>query len=449
MATLQTMTTGQTGSAAPSAWPAPSQAWFALITFCITAILSYTDRHILSLLVDPLRHSFHLSDTQVSLLQGVAFAFIYSFAGLPIGRMTDILPRRRIIVAGVMVWSLATLWCGFARSFHELFLARCLVGVGEATLAPAATSMIADYFPPRRRGTATGIFLMGQVAGGGVAITLGGTVLQLAQSGALASWPLIGAMEPWRATLIILALPGILVALLIAATREPPRRHLANGQATLPLADVFRTLGRHRAVLAMVYLGMALLSIGDFALQSWIPTLLSRQFALSPGMIGAWLGPAAIVGALVGTLGAGLLSDRLVEGGGAAARLPVAVIASALAVPGALIMLAPSPALAIAIFMIWLIMSNAAGAIGITAVQELAPPSVRGVALALISFFNILGGLVVGTTVTAMLTDRVYGAQGLGYSMTTLALPAAILGTLAFIGAWRSARRTPMSEAAE
>jgi MFS family permease len=428
------------GTEAP--WPRPSQAWIALCAFCIAAILSYTDRQILSLLVDPLRLTFRLSDSQVSLLQGVAFALIYAFAGLPLGRMADVLPRKRVIIGGILIWSLATLWCGLARSFGELFMARGLVGIGEAALAPAAASMIADYFPPRRRGAATGVFLMGQVAGGGLAITLGGAILQLAQSGALARLPLVGALAPWRATLLVLALPGLAVALLMTATREPPRRHAPGRLAAPPLGEVARSLWAHRGTLGPIYLGMALLSVGDFSLQNWFPTLLSRKFGLSPGLIGAELGPAAIAGAVVGALGAGLLSDRRVRRGGVAARLPIAAVAAALAVLGALVMFASSGAAAIAIFMAWLVMSNAAGAIGITAVQELAPPPVRGVALALISFFNIGIGLGVGTTMTALLTDKVFhGPGGVGNSMTTMALPAAVLGALAFLAASRGANR--------
>jgi MFS family permease len=423
-------------------WPRPSQAWVTLSAFCIAAILSYTDRQILSLLVDPLRLTFQLSDTQVSVLQGVAFALIYAFAGLPLGRMADVLPRRRVIIGGILIWSVATLWCGLARSFGELFLARSFVGIGEAALAPAATSMIADLFPPRRRGAATGVFLMGQVAGGGLAITLGGAILQLAQSGALAGLPLVGGLAPWRATLLVLAAPGIVVALLIAATREPPRRHAPHRSRTLPLGDVARTLWAQRTTLGPLYLGMALLSVGDFSLQNWFPALLSRKFHLSPGLIGAELGPAAIAGALIGSLGAGILSDRRVAGGGVAARLPIAAAAAALAVGGALVMLAPSAGVAIAIFMCWLVMSNAAGAVGITAVQELAPPLARGVGLALISFFNIGVGLGIGTTMTAVLTDSVFpGPGGVGYSMTAMALPAAVLGALAFLAAGRGARR--------
>jgi len=428
-------------------WPAASQAWVALCAFCVAAILSYTDRQILSLLVDPLRATFRLSDTQVSILQGVAFALIYAVAGLPLGRMADVLPRRRVIIGGILIWSVATLWCGLARSFGELFLARALVGVGEAALAPAATSMIADYFPPRRRGTATGLFLMGQVAGSGLAITLGGAILQLAQSGALAGLPLIGALAPWRATLLLLSLPGLVVAVLIAATREPPRRH-APGRLRAPrLPDVASTLLARGATLGPIYLGMALLSVGDFSLQNWYPALLSRRFGLSPGLIGAELGPAAIASALVGTLGAGLLSDRRAAGRGVSARLPIAAVAAALALSGALAGLAPSAPVAIAIFMCWVVMSNAAGAIGITAVQELAPAPVRGVALALISFFNIGLGLGVGTTTTAVLTDKVFGGpHGVGTAMTAMAVPASVLGALAFLAAARSARRQAVAQ---
>jgi MFS family permease len=300
-----------------AAYPEPSRAWFAVVAFCIAAILSYTDRQILSLLVDPLRAEFGLSDTNVSLLQGIAFALIYAFAGLPLGRMADILPRRRVIIAGVVVWSLATLWCGLSRSFGELFAARMLVGIGEAALAPAATSMIADYFPARRRGTATGVFVMGQIAGSGVAIALGGTILQLAQSGAFRDIPLIGTVAPWRATLMILATPGLLVALLIFCIVEPPRRRAPDRQAAVPLGDVGRILIAHRRTLGPIYFGMAILSVGDFSLQNWMPTLLSRQYGLSPGEIGAQLGPAAIIGALIGTLSAGLCSATAMPRSGA------------------------------------------------------------------------------------------------------------------------------------
>ncbi|WP_323989439.1 MFS transporter [Nguyenibacter sp. L1] len=424
------------GQEAPAA-SAPLSAWYALFAFCVAAILSYTDRQILSLLVDPLRMAMRLSDTQVSLLQGVAFALIYAAAGLPLGRMADILPRRHVLVGGVLLWSVATICCGFAHSFAELFAARSVVGIGEAALAPAATAMIADYFSARQRGTATSLFLMGQVVGGGLAIALGGAILSLAGSRAFAALPLVGGLPAWRVTLMILGCPGIVVACLLMAIKEPPRRAPADA-AKAAAGEAARLLMARRRRLVPLYGAMAMLSVGDFSLQNWFPTLLARQFGMTPGQIGADLGTAAIAGAMIGTVSAGLLSDRRAARGGAVSRLPIAIVAAGLAAPGAAILFAPAAGWAIGLFMLWIVMSNAAGAIGITAVQELAPDAARGVALALISVFNMSVGLSFGTTATAMLADHVYlGPSGLAASITTVALPAALMG----MGLFRLAAR--------
>ncbi len=136
-------------------WPSPSRAWWAVGVFCIAAILSYSDRQILSLLVDPIRADLHATDVQIGLLQGAAFALIYAVAGVALGRAADVLPRRLVIVAGILIWSLATVACGYAHSFGSLFAARAAVGIGEAALAPAAMSIITDSFPVNRRGAAT------------------------------------------------------------------------------------------------------------------------------------------------------------------------------------------------------------------------------------------------------------------------------------------------------
>lgn len=110
--------------------------------------------------MDAIRADLHVSDTQMSLLPGIAFALVYSFAAVPLGRLADVLPRRVVIVGGIVTWSVATACCGLAPSFPALFAARVFVGLVEAALAPAALSMISDYFPPHRRAAATGVFLL-------------------------------------------------------------------------------------------------------------------------------------------------------------------------------------------------------------------------------------------------------------------------------------------------
>ena len=194
--------------AAIEPWPPATRAWSTVGLFCIAAILSYTDRQILGLLVDPIRADLEISDTDVGVLQGVAFAIIYSVAGLPLGRLADIFQRRRVILTGVALWSVGTILCGYASSFWMLFAGRLIVGIGEAALAPAAMSMIADMFPTERRGTAIGLFAMGMVIGGGAAISIGGVLLELAVDHRFAGIPMVGALAPWREVLVLLGLAG-------------------------------------------------------------------------------------------------------------------------------------------------------------------------------------------------------------------------------------------------
>src|SRR6187402_336812 len=135
-------------------YPSRGRAWTVVAILIATAILSYTDRQVLSLLVDPIRADLGISDTQISLLLGIAFALVYGVAGIPLGYLADRTSRRNLIFAGVLVWSLGTIACGLSHSFSQLFASRIFVGLGEAVLSPAAISLISDYFPPARRGTA-------------------------------------------------------------------------------------------------------------------------------------------------------------------------------------------------------------------------------------------------------------------------------------------------------
>src|ERR1700761_65552 len=182
-------------------YPRRGYAWTVVAILVATAVLSYTDRQVLSLLVDPIRADLGISDTGVSLLLGTAFAVVYGLAGIPMGYLADHTSRRNLIFAGVLVWSVGTLACGFSRSFGELFAGRIVVGLGEAVLSPAAISLISDYFPPARRGTAVGCFLSGIAMGIGAAIFIGGGVLHVVQAGVLTGTAL-ASQAPWRLVLL-------------------------------------------------------------------------------------------------------------------------------------------------------------------------------------------------------------------------------------------------------
>ncbi|MGI8839205.1 MAG: MFS transporter [Caulobacteraceae bacterium] len=426
---------------AASVWPPARRAWWAVAVFAAGAILSYTDRQILSLLVDPIRGDLHISDTQVSLLQGMAFALIYSIAGLPLGRLADLLPRRAVILAGVLVWTAATVACGLSRSFGALFLARVFVGVGEAALAPAAMSMITDLFPAHRRGTAIGVFIMGMVVGGGVALGIGGGLLEAARGGLFAGVPVLGAVPPWRAVLLVLGAPGLLIALLLLTVREPARRPGSGETAPrrYSVGEVVGELAARRRLVVPLIGAMALMSVGDFSLLNWTPALLSRNYRFSAGEIGALLGALVVATGVLGTVLGGLLSDRRAKSGGPRARIVAAAISATLALPLMAIGATFNAWQVLALLGWWNFFSSAAGTIGITALQEAVPNEIRGVGISLVAFGNIFGGLGLGTMTTALVTDRVFhDPTRVAASLSLVVGPAAVLATTLF---WRAARR--------
>lgn len=412
-------------------WPAASRGWWAVGVFCVAAILSYSDRQILSLLVDPIRADLHATDVQISLLQGAAFALIYAVAGVALGRAADVLSRRLVIVTGVLVWSLATIACGYAGQFWTLFGARALVGVGEAALAPAAMSIITDSFPANRRGAGVGALLMGMVIGSGVALAVGGFILQAAQHGALQGVPILGALAPWRAGLVALGLSGLPVALLAATVAEPARRHLTLGaKGGASLAQAAGGLWALRQPLWPLFAAMGLASLTDFAILNWVPTLLARRYGVDVGQIGAVFGGVLSLGGVLGSFGAGLVADRLVTRSGSPARLKLAVGAMVLGIAGALMILAPGPGAIFALTGLWMFASTTGQSLGITVVQEVVPGEARGLCMSLVSLINVGVGLALGAYLPAMILEHgLHDPKAVAPAITAVALPCAIVST--------------------
>ncbi|MFD2137757.1 MFS transporter [Novosphingobium resinovorum] len=170
-------------SATDAVRPNTRGAWTMVIMLFLAGILSVIDRAALNILVDPVRGTLGISDEQIGLLQGLAFGLFYAFMGIPMGLAADRISRRNLIVAGIGLWSLATIGSGLAQSFGSLFAARLLVGLGEAALGPAAISLIADLFAPARRGRPISVYMMGQGLANGIAISLTSLILAAAGAG--------------------------------------------------------------------------------------------------------------------------------------------------------------------------------------------------------------------------------------------------------------------------
>ncbi len=425
------------------AWPAPRYAWYATGVLTVAYTLSYVDRQILSMLVGPIKADLGLSDTQVGLLQGFAFAVFYTLVGIPMGRLADRGDRRRLIAWAVLAWSLATAACGLARSYGQLFLARVGVGVGEAALGPAAYSMIVDCFPPERRGRAMGFYSTGVYLGIGLAAIIGGAVVgRLAGSPPLVL-PLVGSISAWQVTFFVVGLPGLLVAAWIATLREPARQ--GNVQLVAPPAgEAWRFLRARRGLFARHFTGVALLALAFNAMSFWMAPYLSRAHGLTPAEFGTALGFTLAIGGGVGIFAGGALADRLRRRGVADAELWPGILSGLAIVPtGLAATLAGDGWSALAAFAGFMLCSSFSFAAAAVALQAVTPNRLRGQVSAVYLFWVNLAGIGLGSFLTGFVTDQVFGDElRVGESMAWI---VGISGPLA--AALLLAARRPYREA--
>ena len=212
-----------TSGAQPQQQSSLAYGWLTVGLLTIAYIFSFIDRYVLGLLIEPIKADLGLTDTQIGLLLGPAFAIFYATMGLPLGWLADRKNRVKIVAVGIAVWSIATAASGLARNFTHLFIARMSIGVGEATLSPCAMSIISDSFPPEKRSRPIAVYTMALSVGAGFASLLGAGVLTWAKSGGSITLPWVGELVPWQATFFIVGLPGLVLSVLFFLLREPAR----------------------------------------------------------------------------------------------------------------------------------------------------------------------------------------------------------------------------------
>jgi MFS family permease len=323
----------------PVDYPPPSIAWYSVGVLMIAYTLSFADRYIIALLIEPIKSDLDLSDSQIGLLSGVAFAIFYTTLGVPIGRLADQYHRGRIISLGVFLWSLMTAACGLTKGFWQLFAARVGVGVGEAALSPAAFSIIADSFPPDRLSRALSVYSVGVYLGAGLAFIIGGAVIQLVATAPDVTLPLIGAIRPWQLTFIYVGLPGLIVALWVLTLREPDRRFTGNSSTlqAAPFREVMRFLRAGWRAYGSHFLGFSLLALIFNAIVIWSPAFFARQYGLSASDTGYALGLILVVFGGGGIVSGGWLADYLAKRGFKDATLRVGIIAAVGLMPFAIL----------------------------------------------------------------------------------------------------------------
>jgi len=411
--------------------PAP-YAWYVVGVLLFAYTLSFIDRMILSLLIGPIREALKISDTEVSLLVGMAFALFYTLMGLPLGWLADRGNRTRLIAAGVSLWSLMTAACGLAGSYGMLFLARMGVGVGEATLTPAAFSLLSDYFPRDKLARAIAVYSIGVPLGSGVAMILGAFVIQAVLAAPPVVLPLVGELEAWRTIFFWVAAPGLLAVLLMATVREPFRRGRAAASAqTKGGPSLIAFLSRQGAPVWAHIIGMSLITVVMYGLLAWTPTFLQRTYGMPIGQAGLWFGIVMGVCGAAGVLLGGWVADRMFAKGKADAHLRTMRLSILLGGPlMACVPLMPSAALALGLMVPALTLVTMHGVAG-GALQLVTPNELRARVSALYVFVVNLVGLGLGPTAMALMTDFVFGDdKALRYSIaltTAIALPLAAL----------------------
>jgi MFS family permease len=437
----------------PHNYPPASYAWYVVGVLFMATILSYTDRQILSLLVDPIRQDLSISDTQVGLLIGTAFAFVYGIAGLPLGWLADRLRRRDLIVAGISLWSLGTVCCGMSHNFAQFFSARILVGIGEAVLTPASISIISDSFPPRRRGSATSVFLMGLSMGAGGAILFGGLILRLVDSGVLRG-TLLDGEAAWRVVLLLLGILGIVPAVVVASLREPKRQHSAPPTApplaptqSIPAESETNPTVMPRAGewlrLTPLFLALGTTSLVDNAVLAWTPSVLVRGFGMPASQVGPLLGTLLMIGGGFGMLAGGFLSDRVRLRGYRGGRVSVALFSAALTSLTLILVLTERLNVVLAGVTAYVCLSSVGAAAGTLTLLDLVPNRRHGLVMAVSFFLNVALGAGVGPVAVGFAADHLgLAGNGIALAIFLIACPGFVLVTGLFYLARRNAQRS-------
>ncbi|MBU3672569.1 MAG: MFS transporter [Sinobacteraceae bacterium] len=436
-------------SAATPPWPPEREARRAVLVLMVAYIFSYIDRQILAMLVGPIKADLGVTDFELSLLNGLAFAVCFTVLGVwPVGQWADRGNRRNLAAAGVFLWSLMTAICGRVTSYAGLFVARVGVGVGEATLAPAAYSMIADYVPPARRGRALGLFSMGVYLGIGVAIMVTGLVVQGVGNLSVMHWPLIGEVRGWQVAFLILGPPGMLVSLWLLSLREPTRRD-AGDTAGVRYADVWRRIREEAGFYANLTFGVSMLTLTFNAVAFWVPAHLLRAHELSPLQVAFSYGPIMFVAGSLGILAGGMLADRWRAAGRADAELQV-ILYSALALAPLVIAAfqVSDAALAIALLAPLLFVTSFPFGAASAALQMVTPNRLRARTSAIYLLVINLLGIGLGSSAASFVSDVLLNdEQRIGDGVTAVAVLAAPLAAALIHRARPTYRRLTLTAA--
>ncbi len=414
----------------------PAYSWFVVAAVSLLQIGSYIDRQVITLLVEPMRRDFGIGDTQISLLLGFAFAVFYAIMAVPAGRLADRYSRVRLIVISVVFWTLATLWCMVAEGYRGLFIARMLVGLGEAALIPAAFSLLSDYFRPGKLGLATSTVTGASFLGSGIALALGGYVISRLPGSEFTTLPVFGEVRSWQLAFGFASIPSVVFLALFLFVREPPRSgQLAQRQKGVSMLEALNYLRTDKAMWSSVFIGMAMIGAFQYGLTAWVPTFFIRSYGWNTAEIGQLYGAVFLICGTSGTVTGGWLCDRLYKHFGRRTFVITPLLSACLSVPLILGFALGGSGLVSAVMLVPLtfIGTMAFGA-AIASIPSLVPNQMRGQLIAVYILFSTIIGQGCGPWLIAVFTEYVLGdPQAIRLSIAVvstslLVLAAIILG---------------------
>jgi MFS family permease len=399
--------------------------WYVVAVLTVASTFSIIDRQILNVMIGPVKRDLGgISDFQVSLIMGFAFTFMYSVLSYPAGWLSDRYNRRNLMAVGIASWSILTVLCGTVHQYWHLFLARMGVGVGEATLGPAANSSLADYFPADRLPLAIGIVSAAPFVGQGLANIAGGPLIDYLESTPNYVLPVIGEVFSWQMVFIVVGAPGLLVALAMLGLREPARRGKVTEAVGVPFSEVWAFVKQRWAFFALIFAGYLGLATQGWSLFSWIVEFYVRNHGWTRTEIGLTYGSIALVvgifGSVIGGLWAGSLIRRKIED----ATLRLVTYGSIVLLPTATALtIVPDPWVGIALLIpVTFCMAMPPGLI-MASLQAIAPNELRG---QMVAFYLIAVNFLAYTfapSLPALLSDYVFADElALGKSISLLAV---------------------------
>lgn len=392
----------------------------------LASIISFVDRQVVAIVVEPMKADLGVSDTEIGWLYGV-FAVFYALAAWPIAFAADRRSRKHIIAAGIFFWSVMTIACGLSRQYWQIFMARIGVGVGEASLGPATVSMVGDLFPRSQIPLALSVFQTAAVMGSGMAFLIGGYVLEIVQQAEPLNIPGIGELKPWQQTFVYVGLPGLFLAFVFLLLREPQRRNPRGSQASWPVLREFYQ--RNTRVIAFHHVGFLAFALLGYAFVFWSVSFFVRVHGMEAAAAAQTFGWIFLVTGPIGPVAAALLARRLNERGRHDGNIIAGMLAGGLAVPCIIaIQFMPDATWAFVLYVPAMICINAPFGIANGSLPVIAPSLIHAQVAAIYLFVVSVGNLL-GPPIAGFFNEVLFPeTEGIRYSIISVTLLFGVFG---------------------